>query len=408
MDNIRTTALSLIILQNAAIQAVSTHRQAAQVHETWPKSFIFINLFVGMTRLLAVPLLFFVAGFSSQFTMVMHGRSPIRFVLRRTWKTAITVVFYQAFVYLAKLVHPLPPAETAATAPYYASREGVLALLNGPTAYVLAVLALDYIYAFFRTVNLLTSSPNKPTYFITTNIRFAIVKLLFIVVEFWVFIYGNGLARKIFPTGSAAEHWLYAVNSADLHFPLLYLIAYTAGVHFVHYYKFILANTQGLSFFSPATGLVIRLGFTTTLLYGSYRAAPDSIAPFFDVRQRPALVFPQPAVSAFYATWVVYTLMLVPEAVIGVFLTSRALAMDWGSFSRTAHLQVYVQMLYVVGNQVRVFDNMFLRWAMLGWMAIYYAHYGGIGMIALGNFAKRGWFAVRGRLNRRAEHSISI
>jgi hypothetical protein len=132
------------------------------------------------------------------------------------------------------------------------------------------------------------------------------------------------------------------------------------------------------------------------------------IAPLFDVRQRPALAFPQPGVSALYAMWVVYTLMLVPEAVIGVFLTSPALAMDWGSFSRTAHLQVYVQMLYVVGNQVRVFDNMFLRWAMIGWMAIYYAHYGGIGMIALGNFAKRGWFAVRSRLNRRAEQSISI
>ncbi|KAF8155088.1 hypothetical protein BJ912DRAFT_1112338 [Pholiota molesta] len=53
MDNIRTAALSLIILQNAAIQAVSTHRQAAELHETWPKSFISINLFVGMTRLLA-------------------------------------------------------------------------------------------------------------------------------------------------------------------------------------------------------------------------------------------------------------------------------------------------------------------------------------------------------------------
>ncbi|KAF8186721.1 hypothetical protein BJ912DRAFT_970548 [Pholiota molesta] len=407
MDNIRTTVLSLILLQNAAVQAVSTHRQAAEIHETWPKAFVFINVFVGMTRLLAVPLLFFVAGFSSQFTMVIHGRSTTQFVLRRTWKTALTIIFYQGFAYLAKLVHPLPPIATAATTPYYASREGVLAILNGPTAYVLAVLVLDYIYAVFRTANVFISSPKKPTYIITTKMRYEVTKFLFIVVEFWVFAYGNGLARKIFPAGSAAEHWLYAVNSADLHFPLLYLIAYTAGVHFVHYYKFILAK-QDTSRFSPATTLLTRIAFTATLLYGSCRAAPVGIAPLFDVRQRPALVFPQPGVSALYAMWVVYTLMLVPEAVITVFLTSPALAMDWGSFSRTAHLQVYVQMLYVVGNQVRVFDNMFLRWAILGWMAIYYAHYGGIGMIALGKFAKRGWVAARSRLNRRAEQSISI
>jgi hypothetical protein len=199
MDNIRTTVLSLILLQNAAVQAVSTHRQAAEIHETWPKAFVFINVFVGMTRLLAVPLLFFVAGFSSQFTMVIHGRSPLQFARRRTWKTALTVIFYQGFAYLAKLVHPLPPIDTAAATPYYASREGVLAILNGPTAYVLAVLVLDYIYAVFRTANVFISSPKKPTYFITTKMRYEVTKFLFIVVEFWVFAYGNGLARKISP-----------------------------------------------------------------------------------------------------------------------------------------------------------------------------------------------------------------
>jgi hypothetical protein len=153
----------------------------------WPRLLALISLFIGTTRLLAVPLLFSVAGFSSQFAMVMHGRSPSRFALRRTCKSALTIVFNQAFAYLAKLARPLPPAVTAATTPYYAScDDDILAVLNGPTSYILVVFALDYMYAVFCEVNMFTSSSDKPSNFITTKARYRIAKLLFIGVECWM------------------------------------------------------------------------------------------------------------------------------------------------------------------------------------------------------------------------------
>ncbi|KAF8173658.1 hypothetical protein BJ912DRAFT_931881 [Pholiota molesta] len=119
--------------------------------------------------------------------MVIHGSSPSQLALRRMWKSVLMVVFYQAFAYLAKLARPLRPAVTAATTPYYAScNAGILTILDGPTSYILAVLALDYIYAVFSTSNLLASSPDKPSYFITTKTCFRIAKLLVVVVECWM------------------------------------------------------------------------------------------------------------------------------------------------------------------------------------------------------------------------------
>jgi hypothetical protein len=94
---------------------------------------------------------------------------------------------YQGFAHLAKLARPLRPTETAATMPYYAScDEGILAVFNGPTAYILAVLALDYIYAVFCAANMFMSNPDKPSNFITTKARYRIAKLLFIGVECWI------------------------------------------------------------------------------------------------------------------------------------------------------------------------------------------------------------------------------
>lgn len=59
IDNIRAIFIFLLILQNAAIQAVSSHPQVATLQETSPKMLAFVNVFVGMSRLLVVPFLFF-------------------------------------------------------------------------------------------------------------------------------------------------------------------------------------------------------------------------------------------------------------------------------------------------------------------------------------------------------------
>ncbi|KAF9473817.1 hypothetical protein BDN70DRAFT_885491 [Pholiota conissans] len=417
MDNIRTITFCTIFIYNAAIQAVTSHKNPQQVHETDSKTFIIITLFSVFVRLLAVPMLFFVAGFTSHFSMVMHARSPIQFVVRRTWKTALAVLFYQGTARLAMLIIPLPSVDTASTTPYYATREGIQAVLNGPTFYVVAVLALDYIYALFRSINLFIAGDDKPTPLIRWKGRYLLVKYtLFIGMECWIGITGCGL-YALFPRVSAVvEPWIHASNAAELHFPFLFIIAYMGGVHFVHYYKYILERTPRSkdskcpSRFSPTSVFFIRVTLSTlvlTLLLSKYRFA-STLMTFFDVRLRPALAFSDRFATPSYILWALYVVSVLPEATIALFFTSRTLAGDWGNFSRYAHAQVYVQMLYVLGNPIRFFEGVFARWLFIVWMGMWYAHYGSIGAVGLGNLVVRGWKAVKARFAKKEVQPIQV
>lgn len=403
IDSLLTFTLCIILVHNSAIRAVSTHPQADRLHETNPKAFAFIILFSAMARLLAVPMLFFVAGFTAQFGMVMRGRSPLRFMFRRMWKTALTVFFYQACAYFAKNGRQFPPFDTPHTTPYYASKEGIDALLNGPTAYVLSVFILDCIYSLFRSINLHMAGTGQPTHLITSKTRYEVAKFsLFVFIEFWVILLGSGSSRQIIPEGSVFERWMYTVNATELYSPFLYVIAYIAGVHFVHYYKYILSTTSKESAFSPLTIFLTRVAIASInlpiLCYGA--SFSKSMLKFYDPRERPSLVFSESLASPMYGIWVLYALMVIPEATINLFFNSPALIVAWDKFSRHAHLQVYTQMIYVIANPILFFDGVFARWVFVAWMAIGNAHYWGVGGVMVGNLSVYLWDRIRNRFQR--------
>jgi hypothetical protein len=408
MDNIRALALCLLLFQNAAIQAVSTHPDAANLHETSPKMLASVNLFVGMTRLLAVPLLFFISGFSSQFAMKARDGTPVHFVIRKTWKTALTVALFQGAAHLSRRIHPLPLSEAGATVPYYATREGIDALLNGPTAYVLAILAFDYIYAISRFIFLVLYGDTGSTHFINTAKRYKIVKYtLFLSVEVYVMTFSMAVSRLPHLLSPSITRWMYALNSAELHFPLLYICAYFAGLKFIWYYKVLLAAIprgrhpgRGLS---AGVALFVRVSISFLGLYLMYRNYPRSMPAFLDVRTKPALSLvpagvrevPEQGINLLYGVWVGYSLLVVPEALITGFWSIRALAFPWGKFARHAHIQVYGQVIFVIGNRVFLYDNIFVRWAYLSVTTIVCAHCLGSGGAIVGGWMKRGWNALR-------------
>ncbi|KAF9479649.1 hypothetical protein BDN70DRAFT_878521 [Pholiota conissans] len=419
MDNIRTITFCIIFVYNSAIQAVTSHKNPQQVHETDSKTFVIITFFSVFVRLLAVPMLFFVAGFTSHFSMVMHARSPFQFVVRRTWKTALAVLFYQGTARLVMLISPQPPIDTASTTPYYATREGIQAVLNGPTFYVVAVLALDYIYALFRSINLFIAGDDKPTPLIRSKGLYQLTKFtLFMGLTCWIVSTGCGL-YALFPRVSAVlEPWIYTANAVELHFPFLFIIAYMGGVHFVHYYKYILDSAPKVkskdskfpAHFAAPSIFLIRVALSTfilALVFSKYAFA-HIVEPFFDVRLRPALNFSDRTVTPSYTLWTLYVLSVLPEATITLFFTSRVLAGDWGNFSRYAHAQVYVQMVYVLGNPIRFFEGVFARWLFIVWMGMWYAHYGSIGAVGLGNLVVRGWKAVKARFAKKEVQPIQI
>ncbi|KAF9473828.1 hypothetical protein BDN70DRAFT_885499 [Pholiota conissans] len=249
--------------------------------------------------------------------MVMHARSPLQFVVRRTWKTVLAVLFYQGTARLVMLIRPLPPIDTASTTPYYATREGIQAVLNGPTFYVVAVLALDYTYAFFRSINLFIAG-DKPTPLIRSKERYLLIKFtLFIGLECWIGITGCGLYALFPRVSTIVEPWIHASNAAELHFPFLFIIAYMGGVHFVHYYKYILERTPILqctprskdskhpSRFSPTSIFCLRVSLSTVILailLSKYRYA-STLMTFLDVRLRPTLAFSNRFATPSYTPW---------------------------------------------------------------------------------------------------------
>ncbi|KAF8173659.1 hypothetical protein BJ912DRAFT_1078171 [Pholiota molesta] len=399
----------LTVEQLRALRAVSTHPDAGNLHETAPKTLASVNLFVGMTRLLVVPLLFFISGFSSQFAMKARDGTPVHFVIRKTWKTALTVALFQGAAHLSRRIHPLPLSEAGATVPYYATREGTDALLNGPTAYVLAILTFDYIYAISRVIVLVFYGDTESTHFINTAKRYKIMKYtLFLSIEVYVMTFSMVVSRLPHLLSPSITRWMYALNSAELHFPLLYICAYFAGLKFIWYYKVLLAAIprgrhpgRGLS---AGVALFVRVSISFLGLYLMHHNYPRSMPAFLDVRTKPALSLvppgvrevPEQGINLLYGVWVGYSLLVVPEALITAFWSIRALAFPWGKFARHAHIQVYGQVIFVIGNRVFLYDNIFVRWAYLSVTTMVCAHCLGTGGVIVGGWMKRGWNALRG------------
>ncbi|KAF9475092.1 hypothetical protein BDN70DRAFT_884152 [Pholiota conissans] len=365
MDTIRTIALSMLMLQNAATQAISTHYNAKSIDKEYPKSFVLISIFSGLTRLLALPLLFFVAGFASHHSMVVHERSPAQFVIRRASKTALLVSLYQGLVYATKSVYPIPrPA-----------REGMEALLNGPTLYILSLFLLDSIYALFRTINLFISGSNAPAHFLTTKLRFDVVKsILVILVMFWVYACGLGYIPLMGPTH---EHFPYINSSTELHFLILFLVAYAAGIHFLNYAKYI---TNIESIISPLRTLSYSFIYSLAMLCYLIYAFP-TLSTFLDVRKHPSLPFVDPDAAGAYTMWVMTVLLTVVEALIRAVFTHPMLKVDHGRLYHVyfpVHLPVLFGLAYIPGTHYTHPIAMWVLFADIALASVYITALGGL------------------------------
>ncbi|KAF9473827.1 hypothetical protein BDN70DRAFT_885498 [Pholiota conissans] len=410
IDNVRALTITFLILSNAAIVAVSTHSHALQLHELAPMTLALVNIFTGMTRLLVVPFLFFLSGFSSQFGMAAHdGGSPIFFILRRVKKLGIALIGYFGAKWVWGYLHPFIGRSTVdgEVVPYYASKEGVEALLLGPIAYVLTILALDFIYAVIRCVLIATVEweSRRTSHFINSVMRFKVLKYCVgLFVEIWVFVL-SGIAARHPPSPSfGIVRWMYATNSAELHFPVLYLAAYISGIQFVSYYKFLLApqNPRVSQAAQARATLIARPLISVSALCLMYYNYPKTIAVFLDIRRRPTLTLmpeglrklPEEGAEFVYAVWLTYVIIVVPEALLAPFWTLPSFAKSWGNFSKHAHLQVYIGMVFIVGNAAPFLDNVFMRWAYLAGVTMLVAHYLGVGGVFLGDLLSRGWNAI--------------
>ncbi|KAF9482978.1 hypothetical protein BDN70DRAFT_874394 [Pholiota conissans] len=389
MDNIRTIALSLIVLQHIAVEIVYMHLAADEPNTP---AYTFLNIFVGLSKILAVPLLFFVAGFTAHFTMTVHEIPPFDFLVVRTWKTVLLVALYQGTSYLAVRRWSLFWRAKMSTwiGPYYDVREGMEALLNGTTTYVLATLVMDYLYAILRSKRVFAFGENNPNHFITTKYRYEIAKgILFSSVSLWVYACGSGYAEPFLPQNSTLEELLYACNSAELHFPILFLVAYFAGTQFLHYRKFIVDADHSSHFSpSPLRTLLLSLAFSVCGLWYFCYTFPEGDA-FLDVRLRPFLQFHDHDTAAAYAIWVLVILSTIPEALLKVCLTHPRFTGDWGVFSRHPYFQVHMQTLVLLVN--RSDYKLAAVYIIGGFMSMVFVYISAIMGFAFHVLALRGW-----------------
>lgn len=294
-------------------------------------------------------------------------------------------------------------------------------MLNGPTAYALSIFAFDFIYFCVHVIIRLTSSsdePQRPNHFINSAQRYNIMKyVLGIGVELWVIFFSTFIAYR--PRSlSRIQGWLYAANGAELHFPLLYIGAYIAGIQFISYYKFLLGiapNSVRVTGRKAGITLVVRVLISFIFLYLTYTNYPQTMPPFLDIRNKPSLTLipagmkraPEEGAQFLYTVWVGYTLLVVPDAVIAAFFSIPSLAKNWGQFSRYAYIQVYVAMVLVIGNSVQFLGNLFVRWMFLGGLVMLSAHcLGVVGVITI-SAVQRGWKVLRAWLHPSAESTSS-
>ncbi|KAF8956214.1 hypothetical protein BDZ97DRAFT_1763966 [Flammula alnicola] len=351
MDNLRTTLIVLLILQHAILETVSDSPNPFQLDETSPRSLTFLMLFEAINRNIVVAMLFFISGFASKFSMSIRSATPLHFLFKKTWKTGLALIGYHVSTFVTEYLYgPWPEMGSSDTKmPYYSLQQGKKALLQGPSFYIMALLALDYIYAICRTMNILIYQENCNKHFISTTLRYRVAKYtLFISVEGWMIFFAAGLIRP----SERVKEWLYITNSAELHFPVLYLISYVAGIQFISYYKFLLGEAPKR--FSVIT-LVTRILIYSGVMYAIYRHFPQTLHRYLDLRTQPPLAFTDAGIHAsdsapsFYGAWSAVVLMLFPSSLISAFYTTRALSKDWGIISRTSYIQTYVHMVFVIG-----------------------------------------------------------
>ncbi|KAF9473814.1 hypothetical protein BDN70DRAFT_937133 [Pholiota conissans] len=312
------------------MQTVSTRGDDDDIENPYPKFFMFITIYSlsMLANLLAILMLFFVAGFASHFSMVIRGRSHIQSLLERI-KTMRMVAYYQGTVYVTTKVYPLPPADKSVHSSYYTSREGIRALLNGPMVYLLAVLLLDNFYAPFRSISLYFGGNNRPPRFITTRLRYNIAReILLISGILWIYMRGLGYPNSLIAQATVQNCFLRVPSATELHFPVLFIIAYIAGIHFIQNAKYILTPTKGSR---VSATLFVALVSSFAIFYFIVSAFPE-ISRLLGVRHVPSLVSRNAAAAC--SLWALLVLATVPEALICVFFCHPKLGADWKRSSR--------------------------------------------------------------------------
>ncbi|KAF9473106.1 hypothetical protein BDN70DRAFT_937683 [Pholiota conissans] len=360
MDGVRTIALTMLILQSAVTQAVSMPFLSTYI-EQYPCLSVLIIMFSAYSRNLAVPLLVFVAGFASHISMAVHETSPAEFALRRTWKTAAQVLLYRVIVYVTKQTYPQSSPED--NRGYYASRQGIDTLLNGPTFYLLGILFLDFVYATLRSVAHTRSGARRFAHYVTSKARYDMTRLfLFLFVSLWSYIVGAGYLKLRIPAGSFQERFLYATGATEPHFPFLHIVAYIAGVQFLHCAKYL--QLPPSSSFTPGIRLFWGLGYSTLVLVWLIRTSPSAVL-FLNLRARPALALRDAGTARVYTSWIMTMLSTaeVPQALVRFVFTHPLFGTDNGRLYHTyfmVHIPALFWFTYYLENQ-----NMH---PILGWM----------------------------------------
>ncbi|PPQ95699.1 hypothetical protein CVT26_008383 [Gymnopilus dilepis] len=366
LDNLRAFLVFLLILQHAALETVAYVPDFSDAK--YPRQALFLTLFVTLTRHTVVGLLFFVSGLASAYSMVVNRRKfiPLVFLFSKACQTTGFVIACRyAMRGLLRIYGPWPEDDGQARS-FFATKDGNSWLLLGPVAYVLLLFAFDSIYTIGRTINLKFKVYNR---FITSKTRYKVAQYTALVVlQLWITFVVTGIFR---PPAFLLPY--LSIYHAMPHFPVQYLMAYLAGVHYVSFHKYLLTETPPR--YSPLV-LSIRIFIYSALLFAMYRRWPVHLhdlsslttPPKYAVYASLAEPFKNPGI--YYGAWSVTTFFVISPTVIQLFFTNKHLRKDWGIISRVTFLQPLIHMYFVMGlaRNAHLFvpDNLILRSAFVG------------------------------------------
>jgi hypothetical protein len=362
IDNLRTALIVLLILEHTVLETVS----AAKVAEG-SKSLTTLTLFVGMTRAHVVGMLFFISGFASRFSMVLNSPNPLFFLGKKIGRSAISILGCGSITLATRYLYgPWPEA----TGTFYSTIRGKETLMTGPMYYIALLLALDTAFAIFRLLILFTGTFSRKI--ITTKVRYNIAKYtLLIIIEIWTSLIGAGCITL----PARITTFLSAVDAIQPFFPMLYIFSYFAGTFLIDVWRFVLFEVHP-KFHRLA--FVVRIILSTSALHAMLYYYPDPMQGFFGLTTAPTMTFPSSGgfhfktPLYFYVVWITTTSFVVPTAAVSLFFSTKSLKQDWGLFSRTAFIQPFIHMIFVIGavrHSGRI-DNIILRCGFVGMVSI--------------------------------------
>ena len=362
IDNLRTVLIMLLIVEHTVLETAST----AKVTEG-SKSITALTVFVGMTRAHVIGMLYFISGFASRFSMAHHSPNPLFFLGKKVARGAIGILGCRSITLATRYLYA-PWPEAAGT--FYSTVGGKETLTTGPMYYIALLLALDTIFAIFRALMVFTGTFSRKI--ITSKIRYNITKLtLLIVVEIWTSLIGVGFIT--FPSQITA--FLSSVDAIQPFFPTQYILSFFTGTLFIDVWRFVLFEVHPQ--FHRLT-LVLRIVLSASALRIMLYYYPDPMQHFFSITNAPTMTFPSSGGTQFntplyfYVVWITTTYFIIPTSVVALFFSTKALKQDWGLISRTAFIQPFIHMVFVIGTARHsgMIDNIILRCGFVGMVSI--------------------------------------